>query len=212
MRIVMLVFTAILASTRMPALAQTVIDIESQKVASPQVQDQGQPQPQPQPQAQPQQAPAQTQEGSPPGSSSRYSFNRVDNGFLRLDNESGQVAYCNPRAVGWACQAVAIDRAALEAEIASLQKQVALLQKLDVEIVQLQDEVASLKKEIAVLKGPPPPRPPADLTPPRDKGDDVTIKLPTDEEFARARDFIEKTWRHLMEMIVTIQKDMMRKG
>jgi hypothetical protein len=204
MRIVMLVLTAILASTRMPALAQTVIDIENQKAASPQLQDQGQ--------AQPQQGPAQTQESSPPASSSRYSFNRVDNGFLRLDNESGQVAYCNPRAVGWACQAVAIDHAALEAEIASLQKQVASLKKLDAEIVQLQDAVASLKKEIAVLQGPPPPRPPADLTPPRDKGDDVTIKLPTDEEFARARDFMEKTWHHLMEMIVTVQKDMMRKG
>ena len=204
MRIVMLVLTAILASTRMPALAQTVIDIENQRTASPQVQDQGQ--------AQPQQAPAQTQESSPPASSSRYSFNRVDNGFLRLDNESGQVAYCNPRPVGWACQAVAIDHVALEAEVASLQKQIASLKKLDAEIVQLQDEVGSLKKEIAVLKGPPPPRPPTDLTPPRDKGDDVTIKLPTDEEFARARNFIEKTWRHLMEMIVTVQKDMMHKG
>ena len=204
MRIVMLVLTAILASTGMPALAQTVIDIESQRAASPQVQDQGQ--------AQPLQPSAQTQENSSPASSSRYSFNRVDNGFLRLDNESGQVAYCNPRATGWACQAVEIDHAALEAEIASLQKQVASLKKLDAEIIQLQGEVASLKKEIAVLKGPPPPRPPADLTPPRDKGDDVTIKLPTDQEFARAREFIEKTWRHLVEMIVTIQKDMMRKG
>ena len=102
MRIAMLVLTAILASTGMPALAQNVIDVESQKAASPQVQDQGQ--------AQPQQAPAQTQESSPPASSSRYSFNRVDNGFLRLDNESGQVAYCNARAVGWACQAVTIDQ------------------------------------------------------------------------------------------------------
>jgi len=204
MRIVMLVLTAFLASAGTPALAQTVIDIESQKAVSPQVEDQGQ--------AQPQQAPAQTQESLPPVSSSRYSFNRVDNGFLRLDNESGQVAYCNPLAVGWACQAVAIDHAVLETEIASLQKQVASLKKLDAEIVQLQDEVASLKKEITVLKGPPPPRPPADLAPPRDKGGDVTIKLPTDVEFARARDFIEKTWRHLREMIVTMQKDMMRKG
>ena len=204
MRIVMLVLTAILASTRMPVLAQTVIDIENQKATSPQVQDQGQPQPQ--------QAPVQTQESSPPSSSSRYSFNRVDNGFLRLDNESGQVAYCNPRAAGWACQAVAIDHAALETEIASLQKQVASLKKLDAEIVQLQDEVASLKKEIIALKGPLSPRPPADFTPPRDRGDDVTIKLPMDEEYARARDFIKTTWRYLMEMIVTVQKDMMRKG
>jgi hypothetical protein len=204
MRIVMLVLTAFLASAGTPALAQTVIDIESQKAASPQVPDQGQ--------AQPQQVPAQTQESLPPVSSSRYSFNRVDNGFLRLDNESGQVAYCNPLAVGWACQAVAIDHAVLETEIASLQKQVASLKKLDAEIVQLQDEIALLKKEITILKGPPPLRPPADLTPPRDKGGDVTIKLLTDEEFARARDFIEKTWRHLREMIVTMQKDMMRKG
>ena len=88
-------------------------------------------------QVQPQQAPAEIQESAPPASSSRYSFNRVDNGFLRLDNESGQVAYCNPRAVGWACQAAAIDRAALETEIASLQKQVASLKKLDTEIAQL---------------------------------------------------------------------------
>jgi hypothetical protein len=44
------------------------------------------------------------------------------------------------------------------------------------------------------------------------QGGDVTVKLPTDEDIARARDFIEKTWRHLIEMIVTIQKDMMRKG
>jgi chorismate mutase len=204
MRIVMLVLTLIFASTGASALAQNAIDVESQKAASPQVEDQGR--------IQSQQAPAQTQESAPPASSSRYSFSRVDNGFLRLDNESGQVAYCNPRAVGWACQAVAIDQAALEAEIASLQKQVALLKKLDAEIVQLQDEVASLKKEIAALKGPPPPRPPADLAPPHDKGGDVTIKMPMDEEFARARDFIEKTWRHLMEMIVTMQKDMMRKG
>ena len=101
MRIVMLVLTVIFASTGTSALAQTVIDIESQKAASPPVQDQGR--------IQPQQAPAQTQESAPPASSSRYSFSRVDNGFLRLDNESGQVAYCNPRAVGWACQAVAID-------------------------------------------------------------------------------------------------------
>jgi len=204
MRIVTLVFTAILVSTRVPALAQTVIDIENQRAASPQVQDQGQ--------VQPQQAPAQTQESSLPASSSRYSFNRVDNGFLRLDNESGQVVYCNQRAVGWACQAVAIDHAALEAEIANLQKQAASLKKLDAEIVQMQDEFVSLKKEIAVLKRSLPAQLPADLTPPRDKGDDVTIKLPTDEEFARARDFIEKTWRRLREMIVTMQKDVMRKG
>src|ERR1700687_5033424 len=73
---------------------------------------------------------AQAQDGAPPNAPSRYAFNRVNDGFLRLDNQSGQVAFCSPHAAGWACQAVPEDRAALEKEIE-----------------RLQDEVASLKKE-----------------------------------------------------------------
>ena len=80
----------------------------------------------------------------------RFSFNRVDDGFLRLDNQTGQVALCSPHAVGWACQAVPEDRAALEKEIA-----------------RLQDEIAGLKAKLAALhEPPPPPRPPADRSPP----------------------------------------------
>jgi hypothetical protein len=132
---------------------------------------------------------------SPPN---RYTFNRVDNGFLRLDNNSGQIAFCSPHSVGWACEAVPEDRAALEKEIA-----------------RLQDEVASLKTAIAALRAPPPlPVPPETVppTPHAGKDGDAQIKLPTQEDIDRARAFIEDTWRRLMEMIVNIQKDMMRKG
>ncbi len=138
------------------------------------------------------QAQGQAQDGAQPNVPSRYTFNRVDDGFLRLDNHSGQIAFCGPHAVGWACQAVPEDRAALEKEIA-----------------RLQDEVASLKKEIAGLREPPPPRPPVGLTPPGDKNDDAA-KLREDIE--RARVAIEYAWRRLVEMIVNFQKDMMRKG
>jgi len=58
----------------------------------------------------------------------------------------------------------------------------------------------------------PPPRPSADLTPPTDKSGDVAIKLPTREDVARASAFIQDTWRRLVDMINTVQKDMMRKG
>ncbi len=83
---------------------------------------------------------------------------------------------------------------------------------LEKEIALLRNEVASLKKEVAALKEPLPPRPPADLTAPSEKGADVIIRLPTQEDIARARDFVEETWRRLVEMIMTMQKDMMRKG
>lgn len=203
MRFSMLILTVILAGAALPARAQAVIDIEGQKAPVPQVQDQGQAAPQ---------APLQTHESPQPPSSNRYSFNRVDDGFLRLDNASGEVAYCSTRPVGWACEAVAIDRSVLETETASDQKQVALLTKLDSEIARLHDEVASLKREIAALKEPPPPRPPADLSAPLEKGSASSGNLPTQQDMARAREYLEETWRRLVEMIVTIQKDIMRKG
>jgi hypothetical protein len=139
-------------------------------------------------------SPAPAQDGAPPNVPSRYSFNRVDDGFLRLDNSSGQIAFCSPHAVGWACQAVPEDRAALEKEIA-----------------RLQGEVASLKSEIAALREPPPPpRPPADLTPPTTEKSEDATKLREDLERARAA--FENAWRRLVGMIINFQKDMMRKG
>jgi hypothetical protein len=119
----------------------------------------------------------------------RYSFNRVDDGFLRLDNASGQVAFCSPHTVGWACQAVPEDRAALEKEIA-----------------RLQNEVANLKTEIAGLRAP--PRPPADLTPAPPSDEARQLR----EDIERARAAIEYAWRRLVDMIMNLQKDMMRKG
>jgi hypothetical protein len=126
--------------------------------------------------------------------SSRYSFKRVDGGFLRLDNQSGHIAFCGPHAVGWACQAVPEDRAALEKEIA-----------------RLRDEVTRLTQEIATLRGPsPPPRPPADMTPRSDKGGG--LPLPSDQDIARARAAVAHAWRQLMDMLANVQKDMMRKA
>jgi cell division protein FtsB len=132
------------------------------------------------------------QDGTSPAGPSRYSFNRVDNGFLRLDNQSGQVAYCGQHVVGWACEAVPEDRAALEKEIA-----------------RLQDAITSLKREVASLREPSPPRPPGELSPPAENRDDAA-KLREDMERARAA--LEHAWRGLVDMIITFQKDMMRKG
>jgi hypothetical protein len=138
----------------------------------------------------------QTQDAAPPNGPTRYTFNRVDDGFLRLDNNSGQITFCSSHGVGWTCQAVPEDRTALEKEIA-----------------RLQDEVAGLKTEIAALREPPPPpRPPADLTPPSAKSDDTQIKLPSREDIERARVAIQDAWQRLVDMIVAFQKDMMRKG
>ena len=66
---------------------------------------------------------------APEGDDSRYTFHRVEDGYLRLDGRTGQVSMCARRPVGWACQAVPDERAALEAEIARLQGENAALKK-----------------------------------------------------------------------------------
>jgi hypothetical protein len=134
-----------------------------------------------------------------PAPPARYSFKRVDDGFVRLDTTTGHVAFCSPHSVGWACQAVPEDRAALEKEIARLQD----------ENAGLKNDVTSLKNEVAVLREPPPPPPPPDLTLPADNSDDAAKMR---EDIAQARAAIENAWRRLVDMIVNFQKDMMHKG
>ena len=123
----------------------------------------------------------------------RYTFNRADDGYLRLDGRTGQVSICTRRPVGWACQAVPDERTALEAEIA-----------------RLQGENVTLKKELIARNLPLPgtvkPEPPAG------KPEEPRVQLPSDAELNKVMNFMEKVWRRLVEMIVTLQKDMLKKS
>lgn len=74
--------------------------------------------------ATPQVAPLQ-----PGGSDARYSFNRVADGYLRLDAQTGQVSLCSRHQVGWACELVPDDRAVLDNEITRLHIETGKLKK-----------------------------------------------------------------------------------
>jgi hypothetical protein len=240
MRASMLALAGILVCFASVASAQAVIDVEGLRAAQPPVQDQPAAQPQPQlapqvapqvapqgaPQVAPQVAPQATPQPTPkaeaqpkddgPASPAggRFTFNRIDNGYLRLDTQNGQVAYCRTQTAGWSCQIVPENRSELDADVARLQADIKDLKNLKIlrsDLARLQDEIAALRREVAALKEPSPPRPPADLTSP-DKGPDVTIRLPTHEDLARARAFVEKTWHRLVEMITAMQKDVLQKG
>jgi hypothetical protein len=132
---------------------------------------------------------AGAQNAPPENDDGRYSFGRVDDGYLRLDGRTGQVSICTRRPVGWACQAVADERMALEAEIMRLQR-----------------ENATLKKEFVARNLPLPgavrPEPPAV------KPEEPRLELPSDADVNKVMNFVEKVWRRLVEMIVTLQKDM----
>jgi hypothetical protein len=122
----------------------------------------------------------------------RFTFHRTDEGYLRLDGRSGQVSICIRRPAGWLCQAVPDERAALESEI-----------------VRLQADNAALKKELLArgLALPSAIRP----DPPGAMVDEPRVRLPSDAEFNQVMGFIDKVWRRLVEMVVSVQRDLMKK-
>jgi hypothetical protein len=201
--------TAAQPQTPPPASAPAPAAVPSQtkKPEASQVQTQGETQ-------------AKRQDREPPQPPSRYRFFRVDNGFLRLDHNSGQVSYCTSQTAGWSCAAVMENSAALERQIAQLRDEIAAMKK---EVPALRDEVAALKKEVAALREPPPSRPPAPILPPAatpppaaappnaSPENNGGIALPSQQDIARARAYIAETWHRLVDMITQLQKDMMGK-
>ncbi len=136
-------------------------------------------------------APAAYAQG-PDSEDGRYQLNRVDDGYLRLDLKSGQVSLCNRREVGWACRVVPEDRAALDGEIARLQAENGALKK------------SLLDRGLPLPGG-------IDLGAPAARSGDRDLKLPNNADIDRMMAVVEKVWRRLVEMIVNMQKDFMKK-
>jgi hypothetical protein len=122
---------------------------------------------------------------TPETEDNRYQFNRVEDGYLRLDLKTGQVSLCSRRSAGWACQAVPDDRTAYDSEIARLQGENAALKK------------AMLDRGAPLPGGVTPDAPPA-------RGD-RDLKLPSHADVDRMVSAVEKVWRRLVEMLMSLK-------
>ncbi len=138
-------------------------------------------------------APTRAQAPAPENEDTRYTFNRADEGYLRLDGRTGQVSFCTRRTVGWACQAVPDERTALEAEIARLQA-----------------ENAVLKKDLLARNLPLPGAVKPDA--PAAKPEEPRLQLPSDAELNKMMSFLDKVWRRFVDMIVSLQKDILNRS
>ena len=61
--------------------------------------------------------PAAWAQQNPPANDGRFSFHRVEDGYLRLDGRTGQVSLCAQRPEGWVCEVVADDGRLTKAQI-----------------------------------------------------------------------------------------------
>jgi hypothetical protein len=195
MRLITLVFALALVT---PALAQTAPGAGP----LPPMPATAQPAP---PKAQDQVPPATRENlALPPPPRDRFSFAPVDEGFLRFDHKSGDVALCKPQNGSWNCDAVPGSSVAPQQD----QKN----QKEQKEIADLRDQVSALQQEVASLRAPPPPPhpvPPQTVPP---APDDQTGSIALKQDIARARGYLADAWRRLVDMIDNLQKDMRRKG
>ncbi len=145
--------------------------------------------------------PAAAQTAAPDTEGGRYILRRVDDGLMRVDRETGATSLCRKRGTGWACEAVADDREALEEEIARLSRENA---ELAVEIGRLRERLAGAQE---------PPRDlPGRAEPDAGGGDGATgggsertLRLPTDEEIDEVARTFESMMRRFMESMKSLR-------
>jgi hypothetical protein len=172
--------------TRAPIIV-TVVALVVASAAPLQAQEQGQAAtPEPQPHAD------QPAEFNNP----RFSFHHVDDGYLRLDLRSGEVAACLRGAVGWSCTLVPDERAAVDSEIARLQRDNAALKS------------ALLERGLPLpgMPGSVPGAAPKATEPPA-----VPVPVPVPGiDSDRVMTMVGKVWQRLVEMMGDIQRDLQR--
>jgi hypothetical protein len=135
--------------------------------------------------------PAAPQGTQPENEDSRFTFFRADDGYLRLDGRTGQVSLCTRRPVGWLCQALPEERAAFEAEIA-----------------RRQGDNAALKKEVLAHDLPLP----GGVLPDLAASADPRPPASADHEVNQIMSVLENAWRRVVAMIVSVQRDLLKKS
>ncbi len=138
---------------------------------------------------------AKSESALPDNGGGRYIFNRTAEGVVRLDTQSGEVALCTQRTVGWACTAAPEDRALLETEIARLRA-----------------ENATLKKDLLARGLPLPqgimPEPPGSRNPAQNQTsqNSITVPLPSDADIDRVTAFANRMWNRFKDLVEHAQQ------
>jgi hypothetical protein len=138
--------------------------------------------------------PAMADDTAPDTAGGRYTLNKVVDGYVRLDTQTGKLEFCTPRAVGWACQAAPEDRAAYEREIERLQNEnEALKQALLSHGLPLPDDMMPTASSNA-------------------GSNQITVRLPDNADIGRAVDYVRHVWQRIVDEVSKVQKQMLNKS
>ncbi len=142
--------------------------------------------------------PLRAEEAAPDSAGGRYIFSKVADGYVRLDTQTGEVAQCGQRSVGWACQAAPEDRAVLENEIA-----------------RLRSENAALKRDILARGLPLPPGTAPEPPVAHDNAPQASVpnlRFPNDADIDRMMAFVGRVWQRFVEAVQRAEKQVFNKS
>lgn len=149
----------------------------------------------------------------PDSENGRYTFTPSADGVVRLDTRTGKVSTCTDKGSGWACYAIADERAAFDAETGRLQAEI---DRLKQEAVALRAANDSLKAQLASAGQsggkidealPKSDRLPQPQVTEKDGQRKLEIPLPSDQDVNRVMSFLERAWRRLVETANRLQRD-----
>ena len=123
--------------------------------------------------------------------SDRYTMSPTDDGFVRLDKQTGAMAQCTRENGEWACKPMAGGQDELQKEI----------NKLRAENNALRKQVDDLEETLGI--GP---------TPPDESERSNKFTLPSEEDVDRAFDFLEGMLSKLRERVEKLEKQHHKRG
>lgn len=120
--------------------------------------------------------------------SARFTMTPTENGFLRLDSQTGQMAVCREADGQWSCAGIADQGLSTQQDLAALRK----------ENRELKDRVSQLENMLMAFKERPGAGTPT--------GPRTAFKLPSEKQVDRAFDYFEGMLRKFEERLNRLRK------
>jgi hypothetical protein len=128
----------------------------------------------------------------------RYTMHKTDDGFVRLDTETGAVSLCRKEGTSWSCRDIANaeDQTGKDADTGTPAEGGSETQALRQENKELKDEIARLE-ELLGLREPGAPQPPRRHS----------FKLPSEKDVDQAFDYFERMLRKFQDRLKRLERE-----
>ena len=149
-------------------------------------------------------SPVLAQSGAPANGEGRYVLEKADDGYLRVDRETGATSHCRLTGTSWTCQSVADDRSAFESEITRLIREKAALER---RVSELEDQVAGVQPPHTGTEAETGSENKKQRAEGPKQDEDSALRLPSEEDIDQMMTMFGGMMKHFMDMMQSMKED-----